>query len=104
MTFTQTTLKSLCLPSVFAALRLRDGTFRRINHSPRGPLSSVSLLLTNTTVFSIRLLTIPELIILRDYIFFLIKSNQVLAPIMVENVICMNNNRINEGDNTVQAI
>lgn len=56
------TLKSLCLSSVLAALRLRDGSSCSINQSlppaptPTGPLSSVSLLLTNTTFF----FAIPE--------------------------------------------
>lgn len=72
---------------------------------PPGPPSSVSLLLTNAIFFSIRLLAIPELIVLRDDIFFLIRSNQVPdAPIMVENVMRMNNNRINKGSNIVQTI
>lgn len=72
---------------------------------PPGPPASVSLLLTNAIFFSIRLLAIPELIVLRDDIFFPIRSNQVPdAPIMVENVMRMNNNRINKCSNIVQTI
>lgn len=74
-------LKSLCLSSVLAALQLRDGTFRSINHPPPPCLGfSVSPLF-----FSFAVLTIPKLIVPRDDIFFAIKSNQVLdGPIMGE--------------------
>lgn len=75
-----------------------------INHSPptpTGALSSVSLLLTNATFF----FAIPELMGLRDNIFFPIRSNQVLdAPIVAENVMCMSDSKINKGYNIVQTI
>lgn len=81
-------LKSLCLSSVLAALQLRDGTFRSINHPPTPPPSLSPLCLgfsVSPLFFSLAFLTIPKLIVPRDDIFFAIKSNQVLdGPIMGE--------------------